>query len=387
MLIKNCYTTYLKNNFKALLIISLIFVFFNSFSQNKAKFKVVLDAGHGGKDYGNVHHGFVEKKIALSVTLKVGEYLSKDSDFDFFYSRKTDVFVELKDRAINANKEDASLFVSIHCNAAKNYSAFGTETFVMGLSRSATNLEVAKNENSVILLEEDYKENYKGFDPNKPESLIGLKILQEEYLNQSIELAAFVEENFTNDLKKKSRGVKQAPLWVLDASYMPGVLIEIGFLSNKIEGEYLNTEAGQNEVAKAIGDAILSYKKQYFKSANSDLIPVKNTVNEPTKVEEKVNIVKETTVPVNENVKNGLLFKVQLSASSNKIATTSSNFKGLNGVQIEKSGKIYKYLFGSEDTYEKASMKLNEAKNKGFQSAFIVAYKDGVKINLSDAIK
>ncbi|HJR99968.1 MAG TPA: N-acetylmuramoyl-L-alanine amidase, partial [Flavobacterium sp.] len=293
-----------------LIIIVLFFNTLLSFSQSKPKFKVVLDAGHGGKDYGNVHHGFVEKKIALAVTLKVGEYLSKDSDFDFFYSRRTDVFVELKDRAIRANKEDANLFVSIHCNAAKNYSAFGTETFVMGLSRSATNLDVAKNENSVILLEDDYKENYKGFDPNRPESLIGLKILQEEYLNQSIELAAFVEENFKNGLSKKSRGVKQAPLWVLDASYMPGVLIEIGFLSNKVEGEYLNTEKGQNEMAKAIADAILSYKKQYFKSSSSTSSSTSKV--EPIKTEEVATVTESAVEAIIDNSKKGIQFKVQL---------------------------------------------------------------------------
>ena len=381
---ETCYTPQLKFNLKVLVITVLFLSFSNVMAQSKSKFKVVLDAGHGGKDYGNVHHGYIEKKIALAVTLKVGEYLSKDSDFDFFYSRKTDVFVELKDRAIQANKQDANLFVSIHCNAAKNYSAFGTETFVMGLSRSSTNLEVAKNENSVILLEDDYKENYKGFDPNRPESLIGLKILQEEYLNQSIELAAFVEDNFKDNLGKKSRGVKQAPLWVLDASYMPGVLIEIGFLSNKVEGEYLNTEKGQNEVAKAIADAIFSYKKQYYKTSAG----TKPVVTETLKVEETPTVVKEDPVQaIIENVKNGIQFKVQLSASSTKIATSPSNFKGLSGVHVEQSGKIYKYLFGSEDSYELAQNKLTEAKNKGFESAFIVAYKDGVKINLSDAIK
>lgn len=369
---------------KKILILILLSLSVFSNAQEK-KFKVVLDAGHGGKDYGNVHHGFVEKKVALAVTLKVGEYLSKDPDFDFVYSRKTDVFVELKDRAIRANKEDASLFVSIHCNAAKNYSAFGTETFVMGLSRSSTNLEVAKNENSVILLEEDYKENYKGFDPNKPESLIGLKILQEEYLNQSIELAAFVENNFKNDLSKKSRGVKQAPLWVLDASYMPGVLIEIGFLSNKEEGTYLNTEAGQDEIAKAIANAIFSYKKEYFKSSNSGLTTL--PTNETKKDDIKSTTV-ETTVKV-ETPKStsGIEFKVQLSASSSRLSPVPSNFKGLDNVSIEQAGKVYKYFYGSEGSYEEAQKRLAEAKNKGYKSAFIVAYKDGIKINLSDAIK
>ena len=371
----------IKNKFKVLVIIVLVLQSMMVFSQSKSKFKVVLDAGHGGKDYGNVHHGFVEKKIALAVTLKVGEYLSKDSDFDFVYSRKTDVFVELKDRAINANKEDADLFVSIHCNAAKNYSAFGTETFVMGLSRSTTNLEVAKNENSVILLEDDYKENYKGFDPNRPESLIGLKILQEEYLNQSIELAAFVEDNFKNGLSKKSRGVKQAPLWVLDASYMPGVLIEIGFLSNKVEGTYLNTETGQNEIAKAIADAILSYKKDYFK--------VSSTGNVPKTVQTEVKKVEGNTSAASEikEIKSKIEFKVQISASNSNIKTVPSNFKGLKDISVEHVGRLYKYFYGNESSYDEAKKRVEEAKAKGYKSAFVVAYKDGVKINLSDAIK
>jgi N-acetylmuramoyl-L-alanine amidase len=374
MLIKTSCFISLKNSFKSILIVLFLFSSFGVAAQTKSKFKVVLDAGHGGKDYGNVHHGFIEKKIALAVTLKVGEYLGKDADFDFIFSRKTDVFVELKDRAINANKQDADLFVSIHCNAAKNYSAFGTETFVMGLSRSSTNLEVAKNENSVILLEDDYKENYKGFDPNKPESLLGLKILQEEYLNQSIELAGFVEQNFKNDLSKKSRGVKQAPLWVLDASYMPGVLIEIGFLSNKVEGTYLNTEEGQNEISKAIAEAILSYKKNYF---------ISTTINNSVKT---ITEVKKEEPVVIKDLK-GIIFKVQLAASSKKIETIPSNFKGLNELSYDQIGKIYKYFYGSETTYTQAKKKLDEAKEKGYESAFLVAYKDGVKISLSEAIK
>lgn len=381
MLIKTSCFISLKKGFKSLLIVLFLFCSGVVLSQSKSKFKVVLDAGHGGKDYGNVHHGFIEKKIALAVTLKVGEYLSKDSDFDFIYSRKTDVFVELKDRAINANKQDADLFVSIHCNAAKNYSAFGTETFVMGLSRSSTNLEVAKNENSVILLEDDYKENYKGFDPNKPESLLGLKILQEEYLNQSIELAGFVEENFKNDLNKKSRGVKQAPLWVLDASYMPGVLIEIGFLSNKVEGSHLNTEEGQNEVAKAIAEAIFSYKKNYYKGFTSNST-IKTTTEIKKEETPSTNVVKEVKTK-----DEGIVFKVQLAASSKKIEMNSSNFKGLSELSFEQVGKIYKYFYGNETSYNQAKKKLDEAKEKGYESAFLVAYKDGVKINLSDAIK
>ncbi len=360
-----------------------------AFSQNKSKFKVVLDAGHGGKDYGNIHHGFVEKKIALAVTLKVGELLKHDTDFDLIFSRSTDVFVELKDRANNANKADADLFVSIHCNAAKNFSAFGTETFVMGLSRSAMNLEVAKNENSVILLEDDYKEKYNGFDPSKPESLLGIKILQEEFLNQSIELAAAVQDNFTNTLQRKNRSVKQAPLWVLDASYMPGVLIEIGFLSNKEEGAYLNTEQGQDEISKAIADAILGYKKNYFKSVvkstttTTTVVTTKVTKEEVIVVEPKKEIAEIKDIAS----KKGIVFKVQIAASSKKMTPTPANFKGLLSITREDVGKIYKYYYSNEPTYNEAQLRLIEAKQAGYPSSFIVAYKEGVKIDITDALK
>ena len=345
-------------------------------AQNKTKFKIILDAGHGGKDYGAVYHGNIEKKIALATTLQVGELLDSDKEIEIIYSRKTDVFVELKDRANNANKADADLFVSIHCNGAKNFSAFGTETFVMGLSRSSTNIEVAKNENSVILLEKDYKEKYNGFDPNKPETLIGLKILQEEYLNQSIDLAAKVEENFKGVINRKSRGVKQAPLWVLDASYMPSVLIEIGFISNVEEGKFLNSEQGQAEIAKAIAEGIIAYKKEYYNSNVS--------LNQPIIENVKTVTTEAVTTPVNNA---GIIFKVQLSASSTKIETSASNFKGLQGISREQVGKLYKYFYANENNYEKIKQRLDEAKEKGYTSAFLVAYKDGIKISVSDAIK
>ena len=381
MLLKTNNPKFLKNCFFKVFLLSISFVFSNQINaQSKSKFKIVLDAGHGGKDYGTVYHGNIEKKIALSTTLKVGDLLDKDTEIEIVYSRKTDVFVELKDRANNANKADADLFVSIHCNGVKSFGPYGTETFVMGLTRSTTNLDVAKNENSVILLEKDYKEKYNGFDPNKPETLIGLKILQEEYLNQSIDLAAKVQENFTNTLNRKDRGVKQAPLWVLDASYMPSVLIEIGFISNVDEGNFLNSDEGQDKVAKAIADAILAYKKEYFNPSSTPNvnIEVKNDEVKPTKDNKPV--VKTVSTK-------GIVFKVQISASGTKLDTSASNFKGLNDVFIEQSGKLYKYFYGNENSYDQAKLRLAEAKEKGYNSAFLVAYKDGLKISISEAIK
>ena len=381
MLVKTNNMKFLKNHFYKVFLLSISFFFSVQINaQSKSKFKIVLDAGHGGKDYGTVYHGNIEKKIALATTLKVGELLDKDTEIEIIYSRKTDVFVELKDRANNANKADADLFVSIHCNGVKNFGPYGTETFVMGLTRSTTNLDVAKSENSVILLEKDYKEKYNGFDPNKPETLIGLKILQEEYLNQSIDLAAKVQENFTKTLNRKDRGVKQAPLWVLDASYMPSVLIEIGFISNVEEGNFLNSDDGQDKVAKAIADAIFAYKKEYFNASSTT-----NIIVEPKK--DEVKPIKEDKPVIKNATNKGIVFKVQISASGTKLETTPSNFKGLNSISAEQSGKLYKYFYGIENSYDEAKLRLSEAKDKGYKSAFLVAYKDGVKISLSEAIK
>ena len=350
------------------------------YAQTKSKFKVVLDAGHGGKDPGAMYYGLKEKDIALDVTLRVGKILDNNPEIRVTYTRKTDVFIELIDRPKIANKEDADLFISIHCNGAKSTQAYGTETFVMGLSRSAANLEVAKKENSVILLESNYQEKYNGFDPNKPESLIGMKLLQEEYLNQSIDLASKIETNFTSSNKRYSRGVKQAPLWVLDASYMPGVLIELGFLSNKNESEYLNSEKGKNEMAQAIAKAIVNYKREL-----QGLTAEANTASEEP---QKSNApVVETNNTISANSSNGIIFKVQISASGTKLELVPKNFNGLSPISSEKDGKLYKYLYAEETNYEQIKKRLEEAKKKGFTSAYVVAYKEGVKISVSEALK
>ncbi|BCY29076.1 N-acetylmuramoyl-L-alanine amidase family protein [Flavobacterium okayamense] len=361
----------MKNIYRILIII-LLFSISNELEAQTNKFKVVLDAGHGGKDSGKNAHGFLEKNIALEITKKVGDILNREKGVNVIYTRKTDVFVELTERANIANKNDADLFVSIHCNSAgKNFAPYGTETFVMGMSRTNLNFDVAKSENSVIFLESDYKEKYNGFDPNKPESLIGLKILQEEYLSQSIELASRIESNFSKKLGRKSRGVKQQPLWVLDASYMPSVLIETGFVTNVEEGKYLNSEKGQNEIADAIANAVLDYKKEFFQENTNNTVIVEETKDDKPEIK----------------LINGLVFKVQISASSRKLDTKPSNFKKLSPISREQEGKLFKYFYGEENSYDSAKNKLEEAKSKGYNSAFIVAYKDGVKISVADAIK
>ena len=409
------------NNSKNCFLILLLSCVLNVFGQGKSnKFTIVLDAGHGGKDPGNSYHGYVEKDIALKTTLKVGEFLEKEKDFEVVYTRKTDVFIELVNRPKVANKINANLFVSIHCNSVKNFEPEGTETFVMGLSRSNMNLEVAKNENSVILLEENYKKTYEGFDPKKPETFIGLKLVQEENLNSSITLASSIQENFTNNLNRKTRGVKQQPLWVLDAAYMPGVLIELGFLSNAEEGEFLNSEVGQTKMAHQIAEAIIKYKKEYFsepyaydeskmleKIAKAEVKASKaeakeegkETKTEPktepkvAKVEPKV--IKEEHKPDTTETKDSIpfktvkeepilasmeddgMYKIQLFASSKKKEVTSPDFKGLKDISFTFEHNLYKYYYGRSSDLEGAKKSCQEAKSHGFKDAFIVQFAAG----------
>lgn len=347
-----------------------------------SKFKVVLDAGHGGKDYGAVYHGNIEKNIALKTALKVGTLLENDPQIEVIYTRKSDVFIELQQRATIANKSKGSIFVSMHCNANKSEVASGNETYVMGITRNASNLEVAKHENQVVTLESDYKVKYDGFDPKSPESVIGINILQEEYLDQSIELADNIQSFFTKKTKNKNRGVKQAGFLVLRQITMPRVLIEMGFVSNKQEGAFLNSEAGQDLLAEAIAGAIIKYKKDFFaatKESKSVESVVKTTMEEKLERKEQV---KPTIIS-----SKGIVYKVQISASPNDLDPTAIDFKGLSPIFKEPAGKLFKYFYSQEKKYEAAQKRLEEAKKKGFESAYIVAYKDGIKISLSEVIK
>ncbi len=344
-----------------------------SMSYANKPFVVVLDAGHGGHDTGNSHHGFIEKDIALSITLKVGEILEKDPRFKIIYTRKTDDFETLDDRTVIANKARADFFVSIHCNAVGGGNqAYGVETFVLGSTRNKENLELAKRENSVIYLEEDHKEVYGNFDPNSPSSLIGLTIAQEEYLDQSIQLASLVQNNITTNLKKRDRSVKQSPLYVLARTVMPSILIEVGFLSNQSEGAYLNSVKGQTEMAREIANAIKEYR-----SALPDL-----------HADEYQDIPVEISQEVKDNANaSDVEFMIQISASGRELETKPYNFNGLDGVERVKEGKLYKYFYGRTNTYEKAQEYQKNAKQNGYPDCFIVAYKNGKQVRLIDVVK
>lgn len=374
-----------------LMIISL-----SGFSQSN-NFKVTLDAGHGAHDFGAVYEGRVEKNIALAVVLKVGKLLEATPQMQINYTRKTDVFIDLIERANIANRFNANIFVSIHCNANRNTAADGTETYVMGLSKVASNLEAAKKENSVITLEKDYKQKYEGFDPNSPETMIGMTLMQEEYLDNSISLASKVENAF-EDLGKKIRGggVKQAPFMVLHKAYMPRVLIEMGFISNTVEGNRLNSEEGQNEIAKAIADAIVSYKKEYFGNGEGEIFEerpsqkiIEKQIKETSKeAKAKVNVPAVEPVQSNKVIDNSkALFKVQLSASVKKVDLLPKNFKGLKNISVAYENKVYKYMYGETADYDEAKKQLKEAKGKGYDSAFLIALKNGEKISIQEALR
>ena len=359
-------------------------------AQNKP-FVVVIDPGHGGKDPGNLGNGFREKDIVLDVSKQVGALLQQQG-VEVIYTREKDVFIELYDRAPIANKADADLFVSIHCDS-HNSQAYGAGTFVMGISKSDKNLNTAKKENEVIFLEENYQERYKGFDPSSPESLIGLTLLQEEYLDQSIRLAGLIQKNLVQNLKRKDRSVRQDVFWVLHHSYMPSVLIELGFLTNNSEGPYLNSKNGRKEMAQEIARSILEYKTEIdFANQNQVTIPEltqgKNSESENAQNERiSASSAQGSTGNTQPGAsKNEVLFKVQIAASSKKLETKSYNFKGLAQISRSKEGTLYRYYYGETSDYTQAQRLQSEARASGYAQAYIAAFKENERVPLSEVL-
>lgn len=386
------------NNGSALkVLLFLSFLISNISLGQNTNFKVTLDAGHGGHDFGAVYNGHVEKNIALAVVLKVGKLLEANSKVDVIYTKKTDIFVDLVERANIANRANAHVFVSIHCNANRNTAADGTETYVMGMNKIASNLEAAKKENSVITLEKDYKRKYEGFDPNSPETMIGMTLMQEEYLDNSISLASKIENEFER-LGKRIRGggVKQAPFMVLHKAYMPRVLVEMGFISNYAEGNRLDSEDGQNEIAGAIANAIISYKNEYYGTGgaeNSEARPSQRNTDSAATVTTTPVRTKTITESVDNRKVAGkqdssqVLFKVQISASGRKMDLQPRNFKGLKNISMDYENNVYKYMYGETADYDESKNLLEEAKARGYNSAFLIAFKNGKKISIQEAIK
>ncbi len=372
------------NNNKIVMIKKMLFLAFlagivlvpTQFIEAQQKFKVVLDPGHGGTDPGNLgapKSKYLEKEIVLKIALKVGKMLEQDKDIEVIYTRKHDTFIDLDVRGQIAQKSKANLFISIHCDAFSSPYASGAGTFVLGLHENDRNFEIAKKENQVILLEDNYEEKYGGFNPNSPESVIGITMMQEEYLDQSLTIASLIQNKFAQELKRKDRLVKQAGFLVLRNTFMPSVLIETGFLTNPKEGAYLNSEKGQKEMAKAIYDGIKAYKKEYDA----------NFVVEEAKPIEKEPVVTKPASRVFKNVK----FRVQIASSSKKVKTTPSNFKGLKDIERVRVGAHHKYYYSKTSDYEKAKRLRTLARGKGYNSAFIVAFKYGKKVSVNEILK
>ena len=358
---------YVKLQKTVLCVFSSFFILFggldNIQSQEKP-FVVVLDAGHGGHDSGNRGNGYFEKKIALSIALKIGKILEKINDFKIIYTRKSDVFVDLIERANIANKADADLFVSIHCDAFTSPKAFGAGTFVLGLHENERNFKVAQKENSVIFLEKDYEKNYDGFNPNDPESVISLILMQQTYLEQSIDVASTIQKSFVNNLSRKDRTVKQAGFIVLKYTYMPSVLVETGFLTNKKEGAYLNSKKGQTEMSKSIAKGILKYRN----SINSDL----------------VNNDSQLFSDLDNNYTDKYFLKIQIASSSKKVPLKSYNFKGLGNLSYLKNNNTYRYYFERTQDYTLAKLMLKRAVKSGYKDALIVAFKNDKSITIEE---
>ncbi len=490
--------------------ISLVFFSITGFApdpvppRNKEKFVVVLDAGHGGHDPGNLGNGYLEKNIALGIVLEAGKALESDPDIEVIYTRKDDRFVDLYVRGEIANKAKADLFVSVHCDSHSS-DANGAGTFVLGLHANKQNFEIAKKENSVIYLEDNYESRYAAYDINSPESIIGLTIMQEEFLDQSILLGKMMQDNFTNKLKRKNRKVKQAGFIVLHQTFMPSVLVETGFLTNKNEGSFLNSKKGQTQMGQAIAEAILQYKSNLWaestafeetgenvitsvpevktepaeevvaavavvtqsqeeenpdsgkeaelatsgteemkpeetktavetvntadtKKADTQAVleeeqkrtpvaeeikPQESEVKEVTADEDKLSAVdqqpntsaeeaisqvksadqnkeeEKAVVEVKEKQPSSVRieFRVQILASSREIPLNSGNFNGLSTITKEPYKNLYRYMYGQTSSYEQAKMLKSNADLKGYTTSFIVAYKEGSRIPMREAMK
>jgi N-acetylmuramoyl-L-alanine amidase len=348
--------------------------------------KVVIDPGHGGRDPGAVGAISKEKDIVLSISLKLGQYIKENfDDVEVIYTRSTDVFVPLHERARIANENKADLFISVHCNASRSNRAFGTETFVMGSHRNQENLEVAKKENASILFEDDYKETYDGYDPNSPEANIIFSMFQFAHLNQSLTMASLVQNQFRERANRNDRGVKQAGFLVLYRVTMPAILVEAGFLSNAQEEKYLASEQGQTLIASAIFRAFRDYKTYQDKLATQKFQDLQ--VQQNPQSSQSITPTMVHTVTHTETSSPQISFRVQFATTSREIPVTAAEFQGLEGVSFYFHDGLYKYTLGNESSMEDALKIQKQLQEKGYKDSFVVAFKNNERITAQQAMQ
>lgn len=374
---------------------------------------VVIDAGHGGKDPGALGLKSREKDITLKVALKAGELIRRQHpDVKVIYTRTKDEFIELHRRAEIANKNKADLFISIHCNAHKSRTHYGAETFVMGLHRSQANLDVARFENAAILYEDDYKENYQGFDPNSPESYIIFSMYQNIYREQSLLLASLVQKELSDQSRRFDRGVKEAGFLVLYRTTMPSVLVELGFISNAGEEEYLRSAEGQQQLAASLADAFSRYREHVeqdskprevisqtrtSKASAADLPEDTPTMQSPKAetltVAQSPAPTPDKPIAKAENKKESakpaspVVWRVQIVTSGNRLPKNSPRFKGLGNIFEYHHQGAWKYTSGAFSTEEEALRFRDQVRQQGFSDAFVVPFIENQRVTPEEARK
>ena len=380
------------------LIVYLLLVS-NSFAQGYSIKTIVLDAGHGGRDSGALGKKSKEKEITLAITLLVGKYLENNiPEVKIVYTRKDDIYLTLPERAKIANDANADLFISLHVNSNTSSAPYGFETYVLGLHRSDDNLKVAMRENSVITYEENYMEKYEDFDPNSPESYITFAFINNKYLEQSTELAYSIQNQFKKRVGVRDRGVSQAGFAMLRETSMPSVLIEMGFISNANEEQYLLNKSNQEFIASGIYRAIKDYKAKIdtknlksFKSNDSD----KNITNTDTLIVNKSNNTNESmknnseviiTTPEVQNSSKMVIYKLQILASKTEIKAGSSQFKGEKDIDSFIENGYFKYTIGSSENLDDI-LKLRQQLKSKFIDAFPIASSKGEKISVKDGLR
>lgn len=366
------------------------------------RYVVVIDPGHGGKDPGAIGKYSKEKNINLSVALALGQLIEKNlRQTQVVYTRKTDTFIPLDRRAQIANKAHADLFISIHTNALpKKKIARGAETYTLGMARADENLEVAKRENAVILVEDDYQTRYQGFDPKKAESYIIFEFLQDRYMERSVHFARGIQKEFRNTAKRADKGVHQAGFLVLREVSMPSVLIELGYISTPDEENYLNSKKGIADMSNSIFKALKAYQQRYPKSRPAAVTENRAATGETSGTQkQEASEADRSEGEGQENARvvaqgktqkksedQSVLFKVQILSSTRQLVAGSSHFKGLSPVDSYRENNLYKYTYGATDNYAEAK-KIRKGIITKFPEAFIVAFRGAEKMNLQEAIR